>query len=242
MHALTIHQRPMDTLESYLATQTETAVTGNSQLLREVAYERIKDAIRHGMLQPGEPLSEPRLSKLLGISRTPVREALQVLAQEGLVQVIPGRAITVAAPSMQDTLNIIQVRAILEPEVVRLATPMLSQADFDELRRILDEMDEAVRRGDRQAWSKADTRYHELLSARCPNQLLGELAIQMRNRVSYIPLDTRSSPERLAACTYEHRVIVERMAERDAAGAEQAMRVHIKNLWESTFRRFHPAG
>lgn len=230
----------MDSLETYLTTQTDTVAPGTSPLLRDVAYERIKDAIRHGMLQPGEPLSEPRLSKLLGISRTPVREALQVLAQEGLVQVIPGRAITVAAPSMQETLNIIQIRSIVEPEVVRLAAEAISAADLASLWQTLLEMEDAVHRSDRQAWSMADTRYHELVSAACSNQLLGELAIQMRNRVSFIPLDAQASPDRLAACTAEHRVIVELMAVRDAAGAEQAMRDHIKKLWESTFHRLSP--
>jgi len=71
--------------------------------------------------------------------------------------------------------------------------------------------------------------------------LLGELAIQMRNRVSFVPLDTQSSPDRLAACTAEHSQIVAAMADRDAAGAEQATRDHIKKLWESTFRRLVPS-
>ncbi len=231
----------MDSLEIYLTAQTDTIAPGASPLLRDVAYERIKDAIRHGNMRPGEPLSEPRLSKLLGISRTPVREALQVLAQEGLVQVIPGRAITVAAPSLQDTLSIIQIRSLVEPEVVRQATDSISPSALDSLWQTLAEMEDAVARGDRQIWSLADTRFHELISAACPNQLLGELAIQMRNRVSFVPLDTQSSPDRLAACTAEHRQIVEMMAGRDAAGAEQATRDHIKKLWESTFRRLVPS-
>ncbi len=230
----------MDSLEIYLTTQTDTVAPGAAPLLRNVAYERIKDAIQHGMLQPGEPLSEPRLSKLLGISRTPVREALQVLAQEGLVQVIPGRAVTVAAPSMQETLSIIQIRSIVEPEVARLAAEAITAAELESLWQVLLEMEAAVRRGDRQAWSMADTRFHQLISDACPNQLLGELAIQMRNRVSFIPLDAQSSPDRLAACTAEHRLIVDAMARRDAHSAEQATRDHIKKLWESTFRRLSP--
>ena len=93
----------------------------SSVLLRDIAYERIKDAIRLSRLQPGQPLSETRLSRELGISRTPVREALQLLAQEGLVQVIPGRAVSVAAPSVQEVMDAIHVRLLLEPEVTRLA-------------------------------------------------------------------------------------------------------------------------
>ena len=65
------------------------------------------------------------------------------------------------------------------------------------------------------------------------------MALQIRNRVSFIAVDTKTSPERLAACTAEHRAIVEHMAVRDAQGAEQAMRDHLQKLWESTVRRFN---
>jgi DNA-binding GntR family transcriptional regulator len=68
-----------------------------------MAYSNIKEAIRLARVQPGQPLSETRLSRQLGISRTPVREALQMLAQEGLVQIIPGRAVTVASPTVPRT-------------------------------------------------------------------------------------------------------------------------------------------
>lgn len=228
----------MDDLALFLADQADRLAPSGSPLLRDVAYERIKDAIRHGALQPGVLLSETRLSQLLGISRTPVREALQSLAQEGLVQIIPGRAITVTAPSIDDALNAIQVRAILEPAVVRLSTDAIQPGHLDKLWQALQVMEVAVHSGDRAAWTNADTQYHEIICAACPNQLLGSLSLQIRNRMSYVAIDTKTSPERLAECTAEHRLILERMTERNAPGAEQAMRDHIKMLWESTFRRF----
>ena len=89
----------MDKLEQYLAEMGQ-ITESDSRLLRQIAYERLHEAIKHAQLEPGEPLSETRISKALGISRTPVREALQQLVREGLLQVIPGRAITVAAPSV----------------------------------------------------------------------------------------------------------------------------------------------
>lgn len=103
----------MEKLEKYLL-EMDKVDEADSRLLRQIAYERLQDAIRHADLQPGEPLSETRISKALGISRTPVREALQQLAQEGLVQIIPGRAVTVAAPSMQEVLDAVHVRQLLE--------------------------------------------------------------------------------------------------------------------------------
>ena len=229
----------VEDLALFLAEQADQTPPSGPALLRDVAYDRIKDAIRHGALQPGEPLSETRLSRLLGISRTPVREALQGLAQEGLVQIIPGRAITVASPSIDDALNAIQVRSILEPAVVRLSTEAMQAGQLEKLWHALLTMENAAQRGDRAAWTDADTQFHEIISIACPNRLMGEMSLQIRNRMSYVAIDTRTSPERLVECTAEHRVVVERIAERDAQGAEQAMRDHIKMLWESTFRRFY---
>jgi DNA-binding GntR family transcriptional regulator len=105
----------MDELEHYLINHQENYESNDSRLLREVAYERLKDAVRHANLQPGEPLSENRISKILGISRTPVREALQILAQEGLVEIVPGRGITVASRSIRQILDVLHIRHSLQP-------------------------------------------------------------------------------------------------------------------------------
>lgn len=228
----------MDELERYLTTHAAPTDGSSHRLLREVAYERLKDAIRHADLQPGYPLSESHLSRLLGISRTPVREALQQLAQEGLVQIIPGRAVTVAAHSVQEVLNVVHMRSLLEPELVRLVTDAISEADLRTLWQALKEMEAAIERDDQEAWSIADSLYHETIGNACPNDLLGEMTMQMRNRVHYLAnIDSQTNPARLAACTREHREIVEAIAARDAQVAEAAMRRHIDRLRQSLFNR-----
>jgi len=229
----------MDQLERYLSTHAAASTDGSSsRLLREVAYERLKDAIRHADLQPGEPLPENRLSRLLGISRTPVREALQQLAQEGLVQIIPGRVVTVAAHSVQEVLNVVHMRSLLEPELVRLATEAISEEALKNLWQALLDMETAIEHDDKEGWSKADTCYHETLGKACPNDLLSEMTLQMRNRVHHLAsVDSQTNPARLAACTSEHREIVEAIAARDSQTAEIAMRGHINKLRQSLFNR-----
>jgi DNA-binding GntR family transcriptional regulator len=229
----------MDELERYLSAHEAPPEDGSSsRLLREVAYERLKDAIQHADLQPGEPLPESRLSRLLGISRTPVREALQQLAQEGLVQIIPGRVVTVAAHSVQEVLNVVHLRSLLEPELVRLATESISEDGLEDLWQSLLDMETAVENDDREGWSKADTWYHETLGQACPNDLLSEMTLQMRNRVHHLAVvDSQTNPARLAACTREHREIVEAIAAHDPQGAEEAMRRHIDELRKSLFNR-----
>lgn len=206
--------------------------------LGEVAYERLRDAITRGDLPPGTPLAENTLSAELNISRTPVREALQQLAQEGLVQVIPGRAVTVAAPSMEEVMQVVHMRSLLEPEVSRLAAFSATGADIAMLQEAVLEMAEAARAGDRTRWSRADTRYHETLCTACKNPLLGRLAMQMRNRIHYMINDPQTAPLRVRTCTDEHQLIVDAIARRDAGAAESATREHIDKLRKSLFDRF----
>ncbi len=226
----------MDNLESYL-TQQEYTNDSPRRRLRDTAYERLKDAIRHAALQPGQPLSETYISKILGISRTPVREALQQLAQEGLLQIIPGRAVTIAAPSVQNVLNVIHVRSLLEPEVVRLVAETASAETVQKLWAAQAKLEQAVEQSDRAAWSKVDTDWHETLSQACPNALLAELTLQMRNRAHYVSVDNQTTQTRMLDCTTEHRRVIEAIAAGDAPAAEQAMRQHVHELRESMFRR-----
>jgi DNA-binding GntR family transcriptional regulator len=205
--------------------------------LRDAAYVRLKNAIQHQELQPGQALSETHLSKILGISRTPVREAIHQLVQEGLLQVIPGRAVTVAAPSVQGILNIIHIRSLLEPEVARLLAESPTPEVVAALRETLTKMQQAAEQGDRAAWSRADATWHEILAKACPNSLLGELTLQMRNRTHGLSVDTQTTSTRILDCTVEHRRVVDGIAAQDPQAAEQAMRQHIQELRESMFRR-----
>lgn len=206
-------------------------------LLREVAYERLKEAIRDGELRPGDPLSETRLSEALQISRTPVREALHQLAQEGLVQNLPNRAMMVAAPSLQEVLNVLHIRSVIDPEIVRLVAESVNDETLELLRSAISDMESAAARGDRSAWSKADTVYHETLTVACPNELLGKLGLQMRNRIHYLTTDSHTTPARLQACTAEHRAVVAAIGERDPQAAQEAMQEHMQALRASIFKR-----
>ena len=226
----------MDKIEHYISEQGLVGET-DSRLLREIAYDRIQDAIKNAGVQPGDPLSETRLSKALGISRTPIREALQRLAREGLLQIIPGRAITVAAPSMQEVLDAVHVRELLEPEVVRLAAEALSAQARETLRNLTEEMEQAAAAGDRPAWSRADIKWHEILCASCPNQLLGELVIQTRNRMYHKGSDDHVSDQYLIEGTREHKQVIDAVLVGDGEQAEQLMRKHIRQLRENMFKR-----
>lgn len=228
----------MQKLENYLTQQASKLSDEVSHTLREVAYARIKDALHHAGLAPGEPLSEVGLSKLLGISRTPVREALQQLAQEGLVQVIPGRAVTVASRSLKDVLDVVHLRSLLEPELARLVADTALPQHIELLQDSIHYMEQALKDPDYSAWAKADALFHETMHQACPNPLLGETIVLLRNRVHHLAnTDSRTNPARLAACTAEHRRVVEAVTNHDAAEAENAMRDHLAQLRLSLFNQ-----
>jgi len=174
---------------------------------------------------------------MLGISRTPVREALQVLAQEGLVQIIPGRAVTVAAPSISEVMDAIHIRYLLEPEVVRLATKALSDEQLEILKESVDGLEKAAAVDDRVAWSAIDNVFHVTLSNACPNRLLGEISLQIRNRISYLSIDVHDDTAGLATSTAEHRNILDKLTAGDADGAKIAMEQHVRMLRDSIFQR-----
>ena len=208
------------------------------RLLRDVAYERLRDAITSGELVPGTPLSETQLSKAYEISRTPVREAIQQLSKEGLVQVIPGRSIMVAAPSMHEMMNVVHMRYLLEPEVARLAARSVTPEIRETLVQAVDEMLSAVKKSDRNNWSRLDTLFHELVMEACSNQMLGKLVFQLRNRIHYMINDPQTSLERMEACTLEHKAVADAIIAGDEQAAEAAMRAHIEQLRNSLFERY----
>jgi GntR family transcriptional regulator, rspAB operon transcriptional repressor len=227
----------MTKLENFIIENGAVDAT-DSRLLHQVAYERLKSAIKLAELQPGELLSEGRIAKALGISRTPVREAIRHLAQEGLLQIIPGRAIAVAAPSIQDVLDGLHIRELLEPELVRLATDSLPANALELLQEMTEKMEIAAQDGDRLAWSKADTIWHEILSNHCPNQLLGRLVLEARNRVVGIVFQDNYYSPYLVQGTQEHREIVDAISAHDGQHAEGLMREHIQEARRNMFKQF----
>jgi DNA-binding GntR family transcriptional regulator len=227
---------PMDKLEVYLAQRSENFSTG-SKLLRDLAYERLQDALQNAGLSPGDVLSETRLSKALKISRTPLREALQKLANERVVHVIPGRALTVAAPSIKEVLDAIHVRELLEPEVARLAVATFSKEDCNSLSKVTSLMEKHGRNQNRDEWLRADRRWHEILNSACPNSLLGKFVSQARNWVYNQGIARYLTDQDIFEGTIEHRQVVDAIVARDSDAAQRHVQSHLQHVRENLFRR-----
>ncbi len=226
----------LEKLESYL--QQHAGDYDSNNLLREIAYKRLYDAFRNVELEPGEPISAVWLSKILGISRTPIREALQQLATDGLIQMIQGRAVAISARSPQEVYDALHVRELLEPASVRLCARGMPDSALEHLQELTHQMEQAAAVGDRASWSRADQEWHELLSDACPNKLLGQMVLLARNRMYHRGSADHVSAEYIIDGTTEHRRVVDAIATHDQEEAERLMLVHLQELKENLFRRF----
>ncbi|WP_457633660.1 GntR family transcriptional regulator [Oceanithermus desulfurans] len=204
-------------------------------LVREAAYERLKRRILEGVLRPGARLSEPALAQALGVSRTPVREALQRLSQEGLVELRPGRGARVRVLSPREVEEVYEVRALIEGEAAARAAGRCDEAGLHRLEAALDAL-ETADPDDFAAQIAADERFHALLVAASGNRVLEQVfhdldaALALTRQFSR---DLNQTPETRA----QHRAIVAAIRAGDAAAARAAANDPGQTLQDTVARR-----
>ncbi len=204
--------------------------------LREVVYRQIKEAIFSGRLEPGRRIVEQNLSDELGVSRSPVREALRRLEREGLVEASPRRGVSVAAPTVREVMHVYTIREVLEGLAARLAACNVDDDAVAAMARILVRMEDAVRRGDIKAASRADTQFHARLLDATDNERLVDLTSQLADLVRRVRAAVLAEPGRAEAVVGEHRAILEALAARDPESAERHMRAHVRRARDHMLR------
>jgi DNA-binding GntR family transcriptional regulator len=209
------------------------AVDRRAASLRGHAYAILKQAILDGRLRPGESLVEQRLCDTLQISRSPLREALGRLEQEGLVTATPYRGTLVAPISDRDLREAFQLREALEVLSLQLAWPHLTPADLEQLTATLERARRPIlSRGDAESHKQTDWAVHGLLVERSDNALLARTLQGLHERVVRWQLGDVIGHERAVdhrRDSYrEHAALLEAMQARDLARAEDAVRVHVR--------------
>jgi DNA-binding GntR family transcriptional regulator len=197
-------------------------VVGRS-LLRDDAYRAIRDAIVDGTLAPGERLSDPDLVAWLGISRTPIREALARLEQSGLVQTKPGRFTIVSPLNVRETRNAQLVAAAMHELAVRESVPVLSEHELRAMREANHRFGRALKDNDVDAALAADDDFHEVAVAACANPMVRSVLEQvtpMLRRIERIRFSSLTGRGSVAL----HDRIIALCAAGDADGAAKAAR------------------
>ncbi len=200
--------------------------------LSRQAYQRLRDQIITLKLLPGAPLQEAELMQEVGLGRTPVREALQRLAYEGLVVIRRRRGAFVANIGVTDLQQLFELRRTVEGFAAALAAERAREADLCTLDRIVAALDEVHSLEDTQAHIEIDRAFHAALAHSAHNRFLQSTANRLFNlnlRLWYLALD-RIGP--MHAAIEQHRAVLEAIRRRDGRAAEAAIREHITDFQE----------
>lgn len=196
----------------------------------EWVYRTLKQSILTNEFYPGYQALEPELAKNLGVSRTPVREALIRLENERLIELIPRRGMRVIPLVPEDMREIYQLLTSLEVTAVEiLARKRPARAELAELEQAIDDMETSLSEDNREAWANADDRFHRLLVENCGNNRLALMAATLRDQAHRARLVTLKLREKSTQSTKDHRSVLEAIISGDWASATQTHETHRRN-------------
>jgi DNA-binding GntR family transcriptional regulator len=194
------------------------------------AYDWLLAEITGFRIRSGAPLSENRIAASLGISRTPVREALQRLEKEGLVRRTDNSRFTVSQLTTTEVNDACDLLEALDTYVCRKAASKLDPTTIALLTESVAEMNRAALAGERSSWAAADLSFHRVVNSIAGNQLVTDTVKAARQRIQRFWLRAASQGHRLEACSREHEVLAQAMIAKDYDAIEPAVREHIEHM------------
>lgn len=201
--------------------------------LRDVVFQTLRQAILKGELEPGERLMEIQLAERLGVSRTPVREAIRKLELEGLVIMVPRKGAEVASITEKNLRDVLEVRKALEELAVTLACERMDKSQF----KLFDDQNEvfsnALKEGNLSEIASQDVDFHEIIYRATGNEKLQQMLSNLREQMYRYRIEYIKDEKQRSNLIHEHCEIAEAIKERDIERARVAIRLHIDNQ-EST--------
>lgn len=201
--------------------------------LSQIAYEALKESLMRMELSrlPNDgKLDERELAERLGISRTPLREAIHRLVSEGFLRVVPRKGIFVVRRSKKEIVEILLVRAALEGMAARLATQHLTEGDIQKMRELFAPFDPATVKDHSLKYSDANIRFHEMVITLSACEKLVTLASNLFDQMRWVRFRAAAFHDRHPATLVEHLEIINALEARDPDLSERRMRAHIQGL------------
>lgn len=198
--------------------------------LREIVYDELKMQILTGQIEPGTRMMEVEMAKEMGVSRTPVREAIRKLEKEGLVTIEPRRGAYASEVSVRDMIEILEVREEIEGLATELAAKRMDDDTKARLYRTADKYGEAVKDNDTGEMIKLDTEFHHIIVEGSRNKILMNVVEQLQElvlRFRYIYYDDFRRAEKMPR---EHKAIIEGIKSGNAKSARKAAEDHVEQL------------
>lgn len=202
----------------------------NHRPLREIVYEELKAQILKGDIKPGTRMMEVELAEVLGVSRTPVREAIRKLEKEGLVKIEPRRGAYASELSVKDMVDILEVRQSMEGLAAYYCAQRINDEQKEQLRDYALAFNKAVEEGVYEDMISYDTKFHHLIVECCDNDILVHMIEQLQELVLRFRYLYYSDFKRAEQMPAEHHEIFEAVASGDAERAREAAALHINRL------------
>ena len=199
------------------------------ELLSKKVYRIIKSGIIDGSLKSGSKLLEVKIAKQMGISRTPIREALRELAAKGFVTMIPNQGIIVSSDSIEDIQEVVQIRSVLEGLAARLAVDMINLEGINKLKKLLEQMEKYVEKNDPLSFGEVDAEFHNIIVNNCGNNRLIKMRKNITEQAHRYRIKSLNVSGRLKRSMEEHRKIFEALKKKDPEKADKFLRKHIEN-------------
>lgn len=214
--------------------ETNFQVTMNEYLpLRDVVFHTLRQAILRGELKPGERLMEVKLANKLGVSRTPIREAIRKLELEGLVLMIPRKGAEVAEITEKSLRDVLEVRKALEELAVQLACDRITEEEIGQLEGAVEELKKSLKSGDITKVAEADVHFHDILYMATDNKRLIQLLNNLREQMYRYRIEYLKNDEVHPVLLQEHEDIICHIRKKEKEKATEVMCRHIDNQVEA---------
>ncbi len=200
--------------------------------LSDKAYGILKEAIIQNRLTPSMVLTEEQLARDLGISRTPVRYALEKLAYEKLIRFQQGRGAVVAELSEESIRQVYEVRELVEPATARLAAHSIEPQKLEEIRLVLENQKASIAAGNYTSYLLQDYLFHTGIAQASRNEILHEIVVKLSVQVQRFLILSRNLPEKARLASGEHALVLRALERHDEDLAEEAMREHVTKVRE----------
>ncbi|MCF8143866.1 MAG: GntR family transcriptional regulator [Deltaproteobacteria bacterium] len=195
--------------------------------LHQEIVSRIRKMIQKGILVRGQKVSEKDLCESMGVSRTPVREALRQLTSEGLIQLIPHKGAFVSQPCIEEISDLFEVMGVLEGACARLAVIRMKERDLQKIEALHEVLESHFRNRDHEAYLKTNHIIHAFIQELTGNRVLNDLINGLRQKILLYRQRQLYQPERFDQSIQEHRNLIGAFRTRDSDSAESLMKHHL---------------
>ena len=206
-----------------------TVIINEYMPLRELVFTTLRQAILKGEIQPGERLMEIQLAEKMGVSRTPIREAIRKLANEGLVTMIPRKGAIVAGISEKMLMDVLQVRMTLEKMAYECAFKYITDEQIEELKETEKKFEESVKKNDLVQIAEMDEKFHYTIYNAAQNDKLKEILTNLRENMYRYRMEYAKNKDSRDQLIKEHNEMIDTLVKRDSVEGLKIVEEHIRN-------------